>query len=1060
MDKKEMLEALKNLQRKIEDTHLSDYGLEDKVELLEAIFDARKRTESEIKYLTEKLSNDNNYIDRTPALYDEARRDNLEDYLLAAMEEEENCKESIDRYETLIEQLETNMEAQEKESARIVEQLNADLAEQSAELRDSLNMSDEEFEALRKSIDNNKMLRDAYSENIAETKKALERHKEKVAQLKEQLPSLEGARLQAEEILKNFDRLQKNRSVIDLAAKREDQERLKIYQANLKDYDAKERYVSYDYDNELSQIIDDYKNDRITKEQVIERVKEFRDFILVDFLDRDLEDKFNNEEVEENRRAQEICIKRIEALEKKLANDENYYPSVFVVERNNRDLNKLKAKIAKNEEAIKKFNSEAEAINAEIKTSDELIQELENQKNDIQRHIRRLGVKINPELEQQLLAQIASKNEDIAYLQTVKSGVLIDLEHTNLQISALNAKQARYISLRDKLEASLEKRNTVDASAKRLDEQELARLKASLKALERRENLIGVSLYEEFENIINDKTVKTAPEAEAEAAKKSSSNDDEKSKVAAFLNGIEKVKEKAVAQEPKSKTVEKEAEKNEAAPVAPVVAPNKGKNSAKDPLELGDTRGHQIKHHEEENENLKKKAQNKKFVGKLKKFFAFLTLIAAIVLAAMGLKSCSKQQADKILNDAQQNPSKYENMTPEEIQNTVTSEIEKGVEQFLEDEEAKEEQAVQKKTIDELANEVIRGLWGNDPERFDRLTAEGYNAKVVQNRVNEILKEQAKNNPQQNQTMTPEILEDQSSHDNNNNNNNNNDQGSDSWTDTTDDDISMEEQKEILADQGIFESEDVPPTTVVDQPQFDYDPSDENAYGGFKEEEIPQVTPEVTPEATPGTNNNQTDNSQKEEATPTPTPTPTPDTNLDDEWGEFVEEEVITPSGAQEEVTTETVTSPEQTTPETEEIVSTSTPDTVVESTTEDTSSSSDTVENEDTLTVNISTGESFNVNLGDVDYELNNSSRESNEEASSFIELDDTKTLTEDENGTVTLEIGGDSAEALKRDEPLTLEDIKRLREEFAAARGQEPLTQEDVDRINAEYQESAKSR
>lgn len=49
-----------------------------------------------------------------------------------------------------------------------------------------------------------------------------------------------------------------------------------------------------------------------------------------------------------------------------------------------------------------------------------------------------------------------------------------------------------------------------------------------------------------------------------------------------------------------------------------------------------------------------------------------------------------------------------------------------------------------KKSIDELAKEVIDGKWGNDPERAKRLTAAGYDAAAVQKRVNQILEEQAK----------------------------------------------------------------------------------------------------------------------------------------------------------------------------------------------------------------------------------------------------------------------------------------------------------------------------
>ena len=43
-----------------------------------------------------------------------------------------------------------------------------------------------------------------------------------------------------------------------------------------------------------------------------------------------------------------------------------------------------------------------------------------------------------------------------------------------------------------------------------------------------------------------------------------------------------------------------------------------------------------------------------------------------------------------------------------------------------------------KKSIDEIANEVIAGKWGNYPERKDRLIEAGYDYDAVQKRVDEI----------------------------------------------------------------------------------------------------------------------------------------------------------------------------------------------------------------------------------------------------------------------------------------------------------------------------------
>lgn len=48
-------------------------------------------------------------------------------------------------------------------------------------------------------------------------------------------------------------------------------------------------------------------------------------------------------------------------------------------------------------------------------------------------------------------------------------------------------------------------------------------------------------------------------------------------------------------------------------------------------------------------------------------------------------------------------------------------------------------EAVSKKSIDEIAHEVIRGLWGNGQDRIKSLTAAGYDYTTIQKKVNELL---------------------------------------------------------------------------------------------------------------------------------------------------------------------------------------------------------------------------------------------------------------------------------------------------------------------------------
>lgn len=52
-----------------------------------------------------------------------------------------------------------------------------------------------------------------------------------------------------------------------------------------------------------------------------------------------------------------------------------------------------------------------------------------------------------------------------------------------------------------------------------------------------------------------------------------------------------------------------------------------------------------------------------------------------------------------------------------------------------------------KKSIEEVAQEVIQGKWGNNPERKKKLEEAGYDYNKVQSKVNEILREQKEEKP-------------------------------------------------------------------------------------------------------------------------------------------------------------------------------------------------------------------------------------------------------------------------------------------------------------------------
>lgn len=54
---------------------------------------------------------------------------------------------------------------------------------------------------------------------------------------------------------------------------------------------------------------------------------------------------------------------------------------------------------------------------------------------------------------------------------------------------------------------------------------------------------------------------------------------------------------------------------------------------------------------------------------------------------------------------------------------------------------AEDEETAPKRTVDELAAEVIAGVWGNGNTRKEQLIAAGYDYEAVQNRVNDLLRD-------------------------------------------------------------------------------------------------------------------------------------------------------------------------------------------------------------------------------------------------------------------------------------------------------------------------------
>lgn len=62
------------------------------------------------------------------------------------------------------------------------------------------------------------------------------------------------------------------------------------------------------------------------------------------------------------------------------------------------------------------------------------------------------------------------------------------------------------------------------------------------------------------------------------------------------------------------------------------------------------------------------------------------------------------------------------------------------------------------KSIEEIAQEVLNGLWGNGEERKDRLTKAGYDYSAVQSKVNELVMSVEKSNLRPIEIIAREVI--------------------------------------------------------------------------------------------------------------------------------------------------------------------------------------------------------------------------------------------------------------------------------------------------------------
>ncbi len=497
MNKEELIKQLTELQVRL-DSEVDGYDIENRVEEIEQISARIEKNNTILKYYTEQLADDKNFIDETPLQY----------YLMLEAQELENLKskqtaerENQDRIlieESIIASSEATILAGQEEIAK----LGVDNTQLSIDIRRArLSSNNSKIEACEKKIASNNKRVEEIESQIGSIQTSIEQHTSVIESLNGLTDNLREqtaeAKAKYEEVVAQ-EKASKN-SEIDLAKKNKAEAELETLKTITSTLEQRSTAISYDFAGELKNIIADYANSSINDEEMKSKLSELKEKLPEDFIKAD--EAARNAEISENQRAQEILEVKIDELTRKMANEDNYKvtPAQFA---------KIRAKLSTCKKNMSSYDSQIAMLSSQIPTNEldlneyqEMIDLCNNDNEEIARQLI-LNNGVDKDLEAELTAKQKMNFAIIAEANELIENVNTDGLENSQVLAQLEERKARTEKLIASYQAELADENAIDRSKMRLDQTELANSKQSLNALKNREEFLNNSIVAIMDNII------------------------------------------------------------------------------------------------------------------------------------------------------------------------------------------------------------------------------------------------------------------------------------------------------------------------------------------------------------------------------------------------------------------------------------------------------------------------------------------------------------------------------------------------------------------------------
>lgn len=568
-----------------------------------------------------------------------------------------------------------------------------------------------------------------------------------------------------------------SKNLIDNDKKQQDEEKLKQLKQQIDVLNSRYDYLSYDVSSELVELMYNVENDELDNNQIIEKLNEIKNKIPSNYMEKDY-----NAIAENNSLRTELSNQKA-ALELKLSDEVNYTPSVFEVEVMHEEISSLENSIFNQEANISSVSAEIgrferikQSIDFDIKNSENRITELEHQKESLKlRNILSAKTEEETKLISKELKEITKEIENIqskiARLQ--KANLEIDLSNVmrkNVKKNLELIKNKDVKELESKRE-SLNDRKTVNKLAMQEDKKRLQIVTDQITALEHEGRLLNyefeAGFYEIQEKLNDNKANLNSNESQLEPIKAAdimkdmyNENDlyqdgqfkdmiannsiDMDKKETPYINVVEPVnhvksdnhEEIEYAFEMPEGEFESEIDDDLDYENDDIISDELGETQEEKsdlPVPAGPIITHEIENEEENKpviitgfkklkDKVIEKLKDKEFVKKATAFFLTATTVATMAFGLGRLKGKDEVESPSI-----------------EIVDTISNESENKKE---------DENGIvnpqNKKSNYEIALEVIRGEWGHNPERRERLLNAGYDYYAIQSIVNDLMKDYTK----------------------------------------------------------------------------------------------------------------------------------------------------------------------------------------------------------------------------------------------------------------------------------------------------------------------------